>query len=58
MEGYNGQRKSWNGVVVKCSGKGSEKEGSFGIWRQWLINSAVEGGSSGRWQKAATGGSD
>lgn len=50
--------KSWNGVMVKCSGKGSETEGSFGIWRQWLINSAVEGGSSRRWQKAATGGSD
>lgn len=38
--------------------KAVRQEAASGIWRQWLINSVVEGGSSGRWQKAATGGSD
>lgn len=41
VEGGRGQRwrdtlaKGWNGVVVViCRDKGSETEGSFGIWRQ------------------------
>lgn len=69
MEGGRGNR--WRNTVAKggshrrvwwCNAavKAGKREGSFSIWRQWLINSAVESGSSGRWrkQKAETGGSD